>query len=135
MSGSDYVSHPLWNIHDLSRIYKHREILAVSLSSGGETKDGRGANTTSIRLDGVNNVAEWGYLYSSGVKLEVGAVPCRFSAIPIDSNRMMNPNIEFGLSIAFSEGTTLANKPVIPSLESMCDFVENQVISPLSKFL
>ncbi len=140
LRGNGYVLHPLWQIHDLSRIDKHRNLLATVASSPQPTI----VTCTGRSLRGIASpypifapVNFWSlyWVVTSGAIVELDAVLLRWAGVPIDPNRAMSVNAHFPVQIVFDRESPLALKPVIPSLQAIYDFVDRSVIAPLSKFL
>jgi hypothetical protein len=59
----------------------------------------------------------------------------QWGAEPRDPKRYTCLKPDVPLEIVFEQGSMVAGKPVIPLLKSLCNFVGDTVIAPLSKFL
>jgi hypothetical protein len=134
--GSRYRDHPLWQIHDLDRIDKHRALaLCVTVPRSG---DG------GIEIAGVGitypGETEWNiqrdslYFVSAPGDMEVDAVFAKYAAIPIYPDREMRLNPSLPLKVAFAKGSPAAGQSVVPALQGLCDFVGNVVVPQLAKF-
>jgi hypothetical protein len=117
--GADYSRDPLWVLHELSRIDKHRELVALaSAVTGWELEDGLIAGPGQIGGGGLvydGFVLHW-WTSSGGP--------------PED-----DPESKVSRDVAFGEGTVLWNQPVVPSLRQIRDYLRLEVITPLAKLL
>ena len=129
--GSNYHTHPLWQVHELNRIDKHRT-LTVCISSPSRL----GERGVGFKVpEGGTNMIPAGYVIANVGELKVDAVFLRFAAKFRDPNNKMPMEPHIPLEVAFGNGGPAALDPVIPTLQAICDFVRDSVISPLSKFL
>jgi hypothetical protein len=134
--GTLYQTHPLWQIHDLDRIDKHRHLtLCVSVPRRGNPGDED--YYVGFKHPGLENwnVQDLPVFISAAGEMKVDAVFARYSAIPIDSHREVKLNPVLPLNVAFAKGGPADGETVTIVLQALCDFVGNVVISQLAKFL
>jgi hypothetical protein len=124
--GSQFESHPLWALHELSNIDKHRTLLIGTLSNAA-TMLNPGVSFNYRLIEDV--------IQAYGVLLEPEAVIIRYAAVPRDPSKEMH--VEFGplLEIVFNCGSSLDRKNTLKILFDTYNFVESEVIPRLSSFL
>jgi hypothetical protein len=128
---ADYSSDPLWQLHELNRIDKHR---TLTVCAAVPLKAGRRA--VGFRRGGDHNLAGTGYVTASGnFGLILNAVPLRWAALPADPDRGVIVQPLLPLEIVFGDGSPVDGQVVIPTVRAMCDHVGNVVIPTLSPFL
>lgn len=124
--GNDFKAHPLWTLHELSNVDKHRKLLVGTLTSAV-------APIIPERSFNYQFIADVDQCY--GILLEPEAVIIRYSAVPRDPSKEMH--VEFGpmLEVVFNCGSSVDRKYTRAVLFNIFNFIELQVIPPLSKFL
>ena len=127
--GNAYATHPLWQIHSLNRIDKHRTLLICAAFPPNKF-------AWSIIP---YNVETFGYFLpcSSTIDLrttESDTILVRWSGMPSHPDREMRVKLGMPVAIFLGEGK-LPDQPLVPLLDSLCDFVGNVVIAQLTKFL
>ena len=127
--GQNYALDPLWQIHEINRIDKH-QTLAVCAASN--TADGRLAIAGSEHGD--ENIGVFGYSRADRCELKLDAILIRWSAFPADPSLDMCMHHRVPIEILVEYGTG-ARQPVIPLLDSCCNFISNVVIPKFAKFL
>lgn len=129
--GSAYTTHPLWQLHELNRIDKHRELTILSALSMKQGKE-----CVGLRADSFENVSGYAYFISSGdFTLKADAIFVRWAALLIDPNQDVNMNPRIPVEVVFDDAGPAHRQSVIPTLQSICDFVRDSVIAQLAKFL
>lgn len=129
----DYRDDPLWQIHELNRIDKHRFLTVAVIHSEKE-----GWGMVGIQVSGNENMASNPYVKSIAENfrpLKSNAVLLRYAAIPKDlkANVQMHPFLS--LTVLLGDGGPAPLQPLIPTLISLCDFVRDVPVAQLSKFL
>lgn len=127
--GQDFRSDPLWVLHELDRLDKHRLLHTTVAASRGTLWDiGEFRN---IRCIGP------GFIESMDATVETDTPISRIVGIhPIDPDTEMHVEIKPALAVAFSPGTSVAaSQPVIDSLAAVYNYVVATVMTPLARFL
>jgi hypothetical protein len=125
--------HPLWLLHRINCIDKHRILTACTISPerGSEgpygLKHGFRFSNWIRDLQGMFWIATPTELVNDAVILQYGIMA------DLDANIAMEP--DFPIEIAFGEESPAPLKSAIPLLDSILDFVRDSVITPLAKFL
>lgn len=127
--GKDFASHPLWVLHDLSNIDKHRLLLVANCYSGGVAVDTDRwrAEGNAILLPGTINV------HGGFIEGETEVLNCRVA--PADPNREMN--VEFFqplMDIGFKCGSIVDGRGLTSVLGDIHNYILDDVSTPLSKF-
>jgi hypothetical protein len=127
--GKDYFEHPLWQVHTLNILDKHRRLTVCASAP-------RTDFTWQVKKV---NVADLAYVIPADLKLdlrkaELDAIFMRWAGRPIVSNQDMRMDLVPPFEPALDE-RHLAGKMVVPLLKALCDFVGDSVMAPLSKFL
>jgi hypothetical protein len=116
-----FTSDPLWGIHVLSRIDKHRIDLDVT------------AQAPEQRID----FQAHGFVAEAGLGAG-GAVydgkELSYWVIPKDA-REPDTDFAFRRGVAFGQGTLFRNQPVVPTLRGIRNFIRYKVAFPLDRFL
>ena len=127
--GADYRDDPLWRLHELSRIDKHRLVHVVAADF-----DGVGIDTTrSYNWDwrpGPSMI----YAHKGPVegRTLVGSLPVR----PKVGGKKMHVEVVAPFQIAFGAAVPLvAGDPVISTLGAIHDYIYKRVLKPLVGFL
>lgn len=119
--GKDFRLDPLWAIHELSRVDKHRIDLGVSASLPQQSID-------SIHFEAVTEAAlgAGGPVYD-GKELSYWVIP--------EGYKEPDAELNFTRSVAFGETTPLWNQPVVATLRGIRDYLRFKVAFPLDRFL
>lgn len=119
--GQDFARDPLWAIHELGRIDRHRIDLALSASLPRTVfKEVRVERTDELVL-GIG-----GPVYD-GKELSYWVIP--------EGYPEPDPKIHFTRTVAFGQSTPLGDQPVIPTLRGIRNYLRFKVAFPLGKFL
>lgn len=124
--GNDYKSHKLWMLHNLSNIDKHRLLLVATLAL---------SHTLIMPNRIVNAVLQPGTIHVHAGFIEGETVIVRYSARPADPNKEMDVDFDFFLHVVFKCGSVVDRKSVFTTLTEIRDFVANDVVKPLSKYV
>jgi hypothetical protein len=118
--GEDFASDPLWIVHELNRIDKHRIDLAASASAPQQAISG------SFPAIDEGKLGIGGPVYD-GKELSWWVV----------SKGAEEPDADFRFTrgVAFGEGTPLSGQPVVRSLHEVRNFLRYKVAFPLDRFL
>ena len=124
--GNGYVSDPLWKLHELSRIDKHRLLHPVACDFSGValTPD----RSFNARLTP-------GKIRVRGGPIERNTEVISYNAEPIDPRAEMHVDFEPAVGIAFPDGSVAAREKVIDALTEIHNYIGNTVLPPLSKYL
>jgi hypothetical protein len=128
--GDGYHSDPLWQLHELNRIDKHRTLticMTVPIDSG--------ERCVGFKVHKNMNIANLLYNVATVGDLKVNAVFFRYAVVAIDPNRDVYMEPVLPLEIVFGAGGPAEIEPVIPTLNILCDFIGKSVIAKLSQFL
>lgn len=120
LRGAAYEDDPLWRLHELSNIDRHRYVHLGYLSH----------NATGIGGD--NLLIE--ELRSTGGVVGPGAEIVRFKIRKADPTRPMRMNLGLTVEIAFGDGL-LKGIPPVRALTEMYDHIVSNVVPPLRPFL
>jgi hypothetical protein len=127
--GKDYGLHPLWVLHDLDRISKHRLLHTTAAHFQGITLNpSKSVNVASIAA---------GQIISLSGPVETDTPIGTFPPItPIDPSLDVHMEIQPAMDIAFGKGTSSAEEePVLETLYSLYTYVGGTVIPALAHFL
>jgi hypothetical protein len=127
--GKDFRTHPLWIMHELDRINKHRLLhTTVAAFYGTEWHT---AGFTNVRCVGP------GMIVSLGGTIETDTPIGRIYGIhPIDPDVEMYVEIQPAIDIAFAPGTpSVENVSVLKSLQNLYGYIATEVLPPLGGFL
>jgi hypothetical protein len=120
--GADYHSHPLWALHELNNIDKHRvHHLTVAADQGGSfrLKNARFVNEPVYRFGGLHENAE--------------IIRYRVAAIDPEQEMEVNFKPTFLVSMTQTSGDVLA--PVVGLLRKITGYIRMTVLPPLVPFL
>jgi len=121
----------LWELHELSRVDKHR-LLHVTLLGQNETVFGSsGVNTVveDVKFGG-RAIEPFGPNAIDGTEL------VSYRATPVDPSKKMNVYLQFVFGIAFGQGSPVsAGESVLGRLSTLRDHIANRVIPPLTPYL
>jgi hypothetical protein len=118
--GKNFASHPLWAVHELNRIDKHR-IDLTALASAPRQSISADFPAVSEAVLGTG-----GPMYN-GKELSYWVVP--------EGAEEPDANLHFTRGVAFGEGTPLAGQAVVKSLREVRNFIRYKVAFPLDRFL
>lgn len=132
-AGDDPWIHPLWRIHNLNNIDKHRSLTVFAAMPI------EGAEWRILHQRSENTVGAFLYFQPCDLnidlrKTEIDAVYVRWAGCPIRLDDQMSMDPTAPTEVAFGDGP-LAGEPVVPCLQSLNDFVGNYVVAPLARFL
>jgi len=121
--GDRYAEHPLWKLHELARIDRHR-FLHVAIAEFGDVEVG-GVN---VHVDVLH--MDFSERETLGDNAELGYV----SARPIDLGQPMHMHLAAVPEIAFKEGE-FAGQKVFGVFDEIKDFISREVTPQLTKYL
>lgn len=124
--GNDFTMHPLWMLHQLSRIDKHRLLHPVVSYSGGVLMDPELI---------FNAVIGPGTISVKGGLITTETVIVRYPAQPVDPRLKMKVDFQPALEITFPDGSVAARQNVISTLAEIYNYVANEVLPRLDFFL
>lgn len=118
--GERFRDHPLWKLNNLANIDKHR-ILHVSA-----------AYAASYTVQ--NCVVSGVFTNEPGIVQNETVIARMGKLRPIDPEKSLEMQVIPNMTIAFSEGL-VANELVINTLNTIINYVGNEVLTPLQEFL
>ena len=141
--GKEFDSDPLWVIHELNRLDKHRLLHVVTWAMEGATFPVAGPNLPKSewprnvaaigRSDGQPSVLQ---IAGGEVSGEGRALVARWPMIPIDPSKEMHMGFKPVLGVVFDPATPLVGgRPVLDTLMQLHDYVITDVFAPLRPFL
>lgn len=133
--GSAFRDDPLWQIHELNRIDKHRKLTVCSGCSMHIADDGVGWEGIGFTKHDEWNVAQMPAADVLGGELKLDAILMRYAATPLDPSRDVYMKPAITPQIVFGDGGPLPFKPVVPTLYALHKFVGENVFSEITKFL
>lgn len=127
--GNAFRDDPLWQLHELDRLSKHRLLHTVIAHSTGALIDL--PNSTNVK--GLGD----GLMEVFGGTIETDTPVARMPRpLPINPNAEMDLQVRPALYIAFAEGTPdVENEPVLRILSALCDYARGDVVRALGRFL
>ena len=127
--GNAFRSHPLWVLHDLDRISKHRLLHTTVAAFYGTTWDIQ--RFRNVRCIGP------GMVVSLAGRIETDTPISRIYGIhPIDPNAEVHVEIQPAIDIAFAPGTPgVDGEPVLSTLANLYGYIVTDVLPPLLGFL
>jgi len=130
--GNGYRSDPLWQIHELNRIDKQDVLPIGVVASMIDGKPGFGFVPLQIE----NNIACFlTSRFSSDTEVKENAIVFQYVALPKDPQLGVHLQAVLTPELAFGIGGPAEREGVIPTLNSLCDFVSQTVITMLCPFL
>ncbi|HTV56667.1 MAG TPA: hypothetical protein VMI06_17350 [Terriglobia bacterium] len=125
--GNTYHTHPLWQIHELNNIDKHRmlTVCITSPSVGGEKQVRFQVKEGGWNLQPI-------YIAAKETELKIDAIIMQYAGILIDPNRDTNADPLIPLEVTFGPGGPTALELIVPTVQAFCDFVRDSVIIPLA---
>ena len=125
--GNDFRTHPLWKLHELSRIDKHRLLHPVAYHFSGAMLDTR--RSYNWRLGPGKITVHSGPIVRNTVII-------RYPATPIEPRKEMHMHFEPAIGIAFPDGGPVASGgAVVDTLAELYNYVSQEVVPPLMPFL
>jgi len=122
--GKGFDSHPLWQLHCLSNIDKHRLLLITVFASQGAI----------LSPDGMINVANIANMNVRGGPVERDTKVLEYWARPVDPDREMHVEFRPAFGVAFADGF-VEGKDVLQTLSGIRLYILGEVIPPLEPFL
>lgn len=123
--GHGFVSDPLWKLHELSRIDKHRLFHPIAYHFTGAILDPY--KSFNAQLSGTISV------YGGPVERDTKIV--RYPAEPVNPGLEMHVDFKPAIGIAFPMGSVAANEEIVGALAGIYNHIVQQVLSPLVPFL
>lgn len=121
--GQDYVLDPLWKLHELDRIDKHRSLHLTEFRA------------MKVGLSGTNFEVEGLQMVGKGDEVQSGAVVAAYQATPVDPNSEMNVNLRLEGQVAFQKVPPFPGQLVVPILQDIRNYVQDHVFFPLTPYL
>lgn len=122
-AGNAYSSQPLWKIHELSNIDKHRLLLVCEFSS----KSAILREHSDFDFTGGNAIYK--------ARLKPDAVVVRFSGRPHYPGAKVDVQFSPLMEVIFDGVPTVDGEEVVETFQQLIDYVRCEVVTPLSKFL
>jgi len=116
--GQNFASDPLWLLHELSRIDKHR---LPHLTLFAHVSTGFGADNAFVESMAI----------TGGGAIEHSAELAQYRARPINPSKKMDMDFSFEFNIAFAQGPPAYGEAAIPLLTSLRNYIIDEVLSPL----
>jgi hypothetical protein len=127
--GNVYRSHPLWILHELDRINKHRVLHTTVMHFSGFMLDlNRTRNVHQISAGQIE-------VFEGTIEADtpIARLP---PLVPLDPNREMHMEVQPAIKIAFAPGTPCVDsEPVLETLWRIYMFVGGDVVPALRPFL
>ena len=120
--GGDYTVHPLWVLHELNNIDKHRMITPVAVAR--LIKDIHEVNAKTLRAR-----------IPLGGPLEAGTEVYRTSYVAINPDLPSYIKVDFIVDIGFDDTSVVAYHPVRAWLTAILEFIKRDVIQALQGYL
>jgi hypothetical protein len=125
--GSDYASDPLWTLHQLSNIDKHRVVYTTLLSENQGVFGSGNTNThvydiTFGRQGGITSIEDTAELVS-------------YRAAPYDPSRKMEVQFAFSFDIAFGQGSPKHGERVSATLTNLPSYIIDHIVMTLAPYL
>jgi hypothetical protein len=125
--GSSFREHPLWILHELDRINKHRLLHFVVAAF-----DGVGINTRTSRNVQINP----GLFESNGGAIGTDTIVARIPLGPIDPTKEMLAEVKPAFFIALTQiPGGVQNISALSVLENIFNYVYGSVLPPLTPFM
>lgn len=118
----DFTSDPLWQLHELARIDRHRVPHVVFAQFGALTVGGTNVHIESLTIGDLGRTTEDG--------AELGRIAVR----PIDPGAPMHLDVKTPPQIALGDGP-FADRPVRDLIDGMLRHIMDEVVAPLEPFL
>lgn len=127
--GNAYRTHPLWILHELDRVNKHRLLhTAVAAFEGFYMEPSKNVNVASFGPGAIESLGG-----TVETDTPVAIVP---HVTAIDSEQDVHMEIAPALRIAFAKGTpSVADEPVLNTLYDLYFYVDGTVFDALRPFL
>ncbi|MDQ4043816.1 MAG: hypothetical protein M3118_08375 [Actinomycetota bacterium] len=120
----------LWELHELSRVDKHRLLNVTLLGMHESVFGGHGNIITNDVTFGGGAIEPFGSGAVDGTEL------VSYRATPIDPSDKMGVYFQFGFGIAFGQASPVsAGEPVLRRLRTLRDYTVNTVIPLLAPYL
>ncbi len=114
--------HPLWLLHELSNIDKHRERHLTLFGPEAVTFGGHNADFAEI-------------VDRDAVSIKSGTTVETLRYLPTDPRREVEVHFSFVLNVAFEEGPPAFGEPVLDVLARLHDFITHDILPGLTPFL
>lgn len=130
-----YAMHPLWWLHDLRRVDFHRDLTVCTAVNVFRNEHGQESRAVGFRCHESLNIKCLMYCIVPEGELIPNAILAQYAVIPADPNREVYMDGRLPLEIRFADAAPTPLKPVIPTLQSILDFISNPIMAQLTKFL
>ncbi len=127
--GANFRTHQLWRLYDLARVDRHRLLhLAVAHSGGLLWNPLAHLNVANV---GAGQIVSHGGEIDPGKRTEVARMP----VTPINPKERVYMDLKPALNIVFATDSPAAGESVPAVLSGIYNYVINDVLKPLEKFL
>ena len=116
--GPDYVTHPLWQLHELARMDRHRSLLPGAFIPQGWGLGGNVAIETFTIRPGIS---------------EPGAVLASGRVWPVRRGQPMGMDFNLAAQVVFRDGPCVGQNPVTV-LTDLDAYIAREITAPLSAF-
>jgi hypothetical protein len=116
---------PLWQLHDLNRIDKHRQLTICVAANKHITTE---QNASGEIIDGL-------YCDVIDGALSVDAVVCQYGYRTLDPSAHVDMKAIPAIQVALRYGNPVQTLLVVQALEALCKFVSQDVVAKLAQFL
>jgi hypothetical protein len=124
--GNAFTTDPLWKMHELSRVDKHRDFHLIAYHF-----EGAFLNIPKCR----NAKLGPGIIDIKDGPIEQDTIIARYPATPVFPSLKMHVDFQPAVDIAFPQGSAVAGEKVIDALTSMYNHIVQNVVRPLEPFL
>jgi hypothetical protein len=131
--GHAYKDDPLWRLHELNRLDKHRLLHVVGVVIVGMGFNARRWENIAMMKDGGGMI---GFMGVGPLKGRTQIARWNLEMIPIDPAKEMRVNFRVPLGVAFDSATpVVGGLPVLDVLTEMDNHIVSEVLPPLVGFL
>lgn len=127
--GADFRTHELWRLYDLARVDRHRLLHLSVIHSGGVMWNP--AANLNVYTVGPGEIVSHGGEIEPGKRTEVARMP----VIPINPKERVYMDVKPALEIVFAADSPAAGESVPEVLGRIYNYVINDVLPPLERFL
>jgi len=122
--GNGYPTDPLWRLHSLHCLDKHRTINVVAGIYQG----------VALIPKSIDNFGGWNFDSTYVGPLKMDTVVIRYRLVPLDPKREVSVNLHPVPGIGFADASFFG-KAAGDELRTILDYVSSRVIEPLGKYL
>jgi hypothetical protein len=127
--GADFRTHELWRLYDLARVDRHRLLHLSVIDSGGSLwNPSAHLNVASV---GPGNIVSHGGQIEPGKRTEVARMP----VVPVNPKERVYMDLKPALQVVFASDTPTPGESVPAVLGGIYNYLINDVLGPLERFL